>query len=559
MKKKLLIGSITTAALLGLAPLPAFAYDTMSATYNGATVESMIDAVVYVDGDSTSSYTADGLTITSSTDNTSGVYAKNGATVTLSNVSITTSGNDSTGYTCQLNGGSGLTDALGSQYGLDAAVYANNGGTITITGDSSITTSGLIANGVYATYDGTIYVTGTSDNHITIDCTGLNAHGVDTTYGGTVYLTYVDVTTSGAHASGIATDFGGGSVYVDNCTVNVTGSKSAGIYSCGYGDGYIYVTDSTVVSELDAGLAVASAGWLEVYNSSITGVNALSVMFSGDSTDETDPIIIDGSSLTSTSTTEGAIIWRNGNSTVTLQNGTTVSSASGILAEAGDFFGSDPSTATLELINETLTQGYELLADSGSTLATLLEEGTTFTGWTSGDVSMSVDSTSTWNVSADSTVTSLTNNGTVNLLYSNGTYYSITDSGDLSGSGTFNMNIDLSDTSLLNTITVDGTTSGTYAIYFTGQNAAYLASHSLTSPILVLSSGSSTATVTGGGDFGAYRWSIASGSTLSSSYSSSDYYLYNTYTPSNPAYAAIATSASNVAAWYGELNEMRIK
>ncbi|MBP2651465.1 MAG: hypothetical protein H6Q74_2290 [Firmicutes bacterium] len=170
---------------------------------------------------------------------------------------------------------------------------------------------------------------------------------------------------------------------------------------------------------------------------------------------------------------------------------------------------------------------------------------------------MDIDSTSTWNVSADSTVTSLTNSGgTVNLLYSDGTYYTLTDTGNLSGSGTFKMNVDLSDTSLLNTITVDGTASGTYAIYFTGQNAAYLATNSLTSPIKVLSTGTSTATITGGGDFGAYRWSIAAGSTLSSSYSSSDYYLYNTYTPSTPAYAAIDTTASNVAAWYGEMNEI---
>jgi hypothetical protein len=101
-----------------------------------------------------------------------------------------------------------------SKVGLNAAVLANTGGKITITGDS-VTSSGSGANGHFATGSGSSI---TMSNG-TIKATGANAHGVDVTYGGTITLTNVNVTTSRASSSALATDFGGGTVKVTGGTI----------------------------------------------------------------------------------------------------------------------------------------------------------------------------------------------------------------------------------------------------------------------------------------------------------------------------------------------------
>jgi outer membrane autotransporter barrel domain len=107
-------------------------------------------------------------------------------------------------------------------------------------------------------------------------------------------------------------------------------------------------------------------------------------------------------------------------------------------------------------------------------------------------------------------------------------------------------------------ITVSGTASGSYSLYVTdtGRTASDL--HA-TYEVVDLASGSG-ATFSGYGDIGAYRYAVASGLSLSSTYSglnSEDYYLYNTFAPSAASRAVMGLTADNTVVWYGEMNEIK--
>ncbi|MBP2649840.1 MAG: hypothetical protein H6Q74_665 [Firmicutes bacterium] len=530
-RKKNRIGKMLVAPMLvvglGMAPLPAHA-----ALMTAAEAELYTTAVLEADG---TTVTEDSGSYTASAANESAIYAINSGTVTLTNPTISSSAN----YTSEMASG---------MWGVNSAVLADNG-TIKITG-GSITTSGTFGNAAFATNGGTVTISGTADDYFTIDASGAHAHGVDATNGGTVNLSYVKITTTGSSSSAVATDNVATDnisyVNVDNSILYVSGEKSAAAYVDA--TGVITITDSTLTSVNDCGAVVASAGVLSLTNCDVTGVTAIKMhcpneLYAGSAT-------ISDCSLTSTSTTEAAILYDTAIGNITVEDGTTITAASGILVDA-----TDSTDASFTAKNVSLTGG--IIADDTSALAVELD-ASTLTGYTSGAIALTMDSDSIWNISANSALSSLTvSDSTVNFINS-GTYSTLTTTGDLTGSDTFNMNVDLKN-ALADLISVGGTASGTYQLYFTGQNTT----STLTSVVKVVDlsdTATNSATITGGADLGAYRYSVALGSTLSSSYSgldSSDYYLYNTYTPSTPACAAIASSAESVVTSYGEMNEIK--
>ena len=104
-------------------------------------------------------------TYTSDTTNQSAIYVTNNGNLTLDNATILTTGNTSS------------SDAS-SFYGLNGAVLANNGSTVTITG-GNITTTGSGANGAIPTGTGTtINLFG-----INITASGDGGHGLMATLG----------------------------------------------------------------------------------------------------------------------------------------------------------------------------------------------------------------------------------------------------------------------------------------------------------------------------------------------------------------------------------------
>jgi hypothetical protein len=127
-------------------------------------------------------------TYQSDMDDQSAIYVYNGGKLTMANAVVLTTGNTS-------------SNDSSSFYGLNAAVLDAGGGSITMT-DSKVTTGGSGANGVFSTGAGSLL----SFSGGSIAATGNGAHAAMAIRGGAMILTDVDMDTSGAGASAIATD-----------------------------------------------------------------------------------------------------------------------------------------------------------------------------------------------------------------------------------------------------------------------------------------------------------------------------------------------------------------
>ncbi|MDS0527769.1 leucine-rich repeat protein [Clostridium sp. SHJSY1] len=175
------------------------------------------------------------------------------------------------------------------QWGMNAVLYATQGGTVTLgkkggSEHSSIAATGDGANGVIAACGGAdlgsntaksstskVYVYNTDFN-----LEGWNNHVADCVYGGYAYLENVTAKTGrkGSYAVGqgssLANDFGNGVVEVNNYKATVYGNRSAGAYVIG--SGVISGDKAELTSYADAGAVIASGGTYHLSNSEIKGV-----------------------------------------------------------------------------------------------------------------------------------------------------------------------------------------------------------------------------------------------------------------------------------------------
>jgi hypothetical protein len=173
------------------------------------------------------------------------------------------------------------------EWGMNALLYATNGGKITV-GDlegekSTFYANGDGANGIIAGGAGvkagnasapsdtaSVYV---KNDDFTLE--GWNNHVADVVYGGYVNLEKVLSVTgkkgsySVGQASALANDFGNGVVDAKDFHTIVYGNRSAGAYVIG--GGVVTADDSSFVSKMDAGLVSASGGTFKMNNSTTTG------------------------------------------------------------------------------------------------------------------------------------------------------------------------------------------------------------------------------------------------------------------------------------------------
>ena len=327
--------------------------------------------------------TLTGKTYTTSTIDESGVLVTNSGVFTLTNSIVSTTGNSS-----NVNNS--------SQYGTNAGVFANTAGVIFLNNGDTIITTGSGANGLFASGAGSSI----SMTNGRITTSGANAHGVDVTYTGTIILNNVDVTTSGASSSVLATDFGGGTVTVTGgthiSTATIAGSHSAGIYSTGN----ITVNSASVTSMGDNAAVIDADGIIHLTNTYLSGaMNGLMVH-------KTVP-----GSYTAIMTTTGGSITANGGdvlyitgatASINLSGGTTTTSSSGILLDAVS-----TSVATFNASEEILSGNF--VTDNTSSMTLNFATNSHLTGAinsanTCTSVSLSLDSTSIWTVTADSYV-----------------------------------------------------------------------------------------------------------------------------------------------------------
>lgn len=336
-------------------------------------------------------------TYISDTDDVSAVYVTNGGDLTLNNPTIITSGNTS-------------SQSNSSFYGLNAAVLVTKGSTLTVNG-GTISTTGTGANGAISTDAGSSITL----SNVTITATNDGGHGVMATNGGEITLYNVNMTTSGPHSAPIATDRGSGTITVTGGTVMSSGEGSPGIYATGM----ITVTGLTSTATGSEAVVIEGKNTVNVTNSTLKGEKLCGVMiyqsFSGDAEVGIATYTMTGGTL---SAAVGPLFYvTNTNAEVTL-TGVNATAASGTLIKVSEgnwgTSGSNGGNLTFTANQQNLTGNIEV--DNISILTVTLQNGSTLTGAinsanTGKEVNLILDATSTWNVTADSYLTCLTDPG----------------------------------------------------------------------------------------------------------------------------------------------------
>ena len=361
---------------------------------------------------------ASGETYESAAADESALIVNTDADVTLTDITVSKTGDSDGGDNCNF-------------YGLNAALLVMGGSTATITG-ATVTSNASGANGVFsyggnggqngAAGDGTTVVISNS----TITTTGDGSGGIMTTGGGITCASNLTVETSGRSSAAIRTDRGGGTVTADGGSYTSNGLGSPTIYSTAE----ITVSNATLTSNLSEGVCIEGKNSVTLNNCDMTADNTSmngnatfldTVMIyqsmSGDADSGESYFTMTGGSLTSLSghmfhvTNTNAVITLSG---VTLHNeGSNV-----LLSVCDDGWSGASNVATLNAVSQSLT-GMILVGDN-SALTLNLTDGSSFEGTFSGEitsakgsavsaevgtVNVTLDSTSTWTLTADTYVT----------------------------------------------------------------------------------------------------------------------------------------------------------
>ncbi len=381
-----------------------------------------------------------GQTYSSDTSDENALLIATSDEVKISDPTVSKSGDSDGGDSCNF-------------YGLNAAVLVKDGSSTTISG-GTITSDADGANGVFC-YGGnggqngedgdgtTVTIRGT-----TIKTIGSGSGGIMTTGGGITYAYDLDVTTDGQSSAAIRSDRGGGTVYVDGGTYTSNGLGSPAIYSTAE----IHAANAKLVSNLSEGVCIEGLNSIELTDCDLVANNTKcngnatfldSIMIyqsmSGDASDGTGSFTMTGGSLTSRS---GHIFHvTNTNAVINLENVKIVNEdeENVLLSVCDDGWSGGGNTATLNVSAQKLSGG--LLVGSNSELTLNLEDGSALKGYVDGKisdadgntvsdevgtVSVTLDESSTWTLTADSYVTEFNGDaanviGNGYTLYVNGT------------------------------------------------------------------------------------------------------------------------------------------
>lgn len=342
-------------------------------------------------------YQLDGLTATLADQNftatdadTSAVWVTNGGKLTLTNCTLNKSGDSS-------------SDENSSFYGLNAGLLVTSGSSATMTG-GTIDASGGGANGGFATGSGASLAM----SKVSIKASGNGAHGVMATQGGVITLTDVDMNTTGPHSAAIATDRGGGTITATGGNVITSGQDSPGLYATGT----LNVTGATVQATGSEAAVIEGSNTINLSDTKLSSTfEKWGVMiyqsFSGDAEGDLGVFNMTGGSLTYTPATGPLFYVTNATGKITLK-GVAVSTGSGILmiSAAGRWgtSGSNGGIGVLTADGQALSG--DVSADSLSKASVTLQNSSTLSGKLT-KVALALDSSSTWTVTGDSSLTSL--------------------------------------------------------------------------------------------------------------------------------------------------------
>ena len=324
-------------------------------------------------------------------------------------------------------------------YGANAAIFATNGATLDLS-EITVTTDGTHANGVFSYGEGTTVNISDSVIETSGNCSG----GLMTTGGGTMNADNLTIHTTGNSSAAIRSDRGGGTVNVTGGSYTTDGVGSPVIYSTAD----ITVSDAQMTSTASQGVVVEGKNSVTLNNVNLTADNTQkngdksswyqAVMIyqsmSGDAAEGLASFAMNGGTLTNLN---GDIFFVN-NTTATIdltgasivnedESGVFLRAAAAGWGTEGSNGGHVTMTAAQQEING------DLLVDDVSSLNLYLKDSSTFTGAVNpdgqaGDVYVEIEDGSTWTLTGDSYITSLTcNAGSINLngykLYVNGEEY----------------------------------------------------------------------------------------------------------------------------------------
>ena len=302
-------------------------------------------------------------------------------------------------------------------YGENAAVLAQNGATLKIT-NADIHTDGTHANGVFSYGEGTTVDISDSTINTSSNCSG----GIMTTGGGTMKASNLTVTTQGRSSAAIRSDRGGGTVTVSGGTYETNGMGSPAIYSTAD----ITVKDAKLKANTSQGVVVEGKNSVTLENVDMTSNHTQK---NSDKSDQYQAVMLYQSmsgdadeGVASFTMSGGSITNKNGGMFYVNNTVAEISLTDVALTYAADDFlrvekagwgneGSNGGQVTFKAVNQKM-EGLTTVDDI-STLNLYLSDGSVYNGaintnGAAGSVYVEIDDASTWTLSADSYISSLT-------------------------------------------------------------------------------------------------------------------------------------------------------
>ena len=280
----------------------------------------------------------------------------------------------------------------------------------------SITTASQGSNAVFATNGATIHV-----SDVTIDNSQNVSRGLHATFGGIINASNMNITTRRPTSSTVATDRGGGTVTVTGGTLTALGEKSAVLYSTGI----ITANNLTGLSEQGPIATVEGSNHVYINDCSMTSHSLkrgilLHQSHSGDAEGTKPVCIITNSKLTTTNSNAPLCFVTNVAATLTLTD-VMLNVASGRLMSVEYEKRGNGSTGhlILQTTKSSWTYAGSVDADEVNNAAVTVGKNVTWNGAIDPDnnavsTKVIIEKGAVWNLTADSYVSSLENNGTIN-------------------------------------------------------------------------------------------------------------------------------------------------
>ena len=373
-------------------------------------------------------------TYNSTTKDENAISVSGNVTSTLFNVTVSKTGDS--------DGGDNT-----SFYGTNSAIIARDGANVTIK-NANITTDATGANGVFS-YGGSATTNNSSSDGTTVNISDStittskdNSGGIMTTGGGVMNATNLTITTAGTSSAAIRSDRGGGIVTVDGGTYKTTGRGSPAIYSTAD----ITVKNATLIATTSEGAIIEGKNSITLESVELTDTNStlngqsttyknvfLYQSMSGDAA--TGKAVFTAKNSTITTNNGDSFYVTNTKAEINLENNKIINNALDgnflrIQKESWGNSGSNGGSVTLNLTNQEILGN--IVVDSISKLTMNLSNGSTFKGTINnsneGEVSITLDNTSSITLTDNTYIKSLTNtdstNSNINLngykLYVNG-------------------------------------------------------------------------------------------------------------------------------------------